>query len=337
MAEMTKWERVRAALHGEDVDRPPVGFWRHYYLLEWNPQRLAEAMVGFVREFNWDYLKVNPRATYYAEAWGAQFDPSNNPLQGPTTRSYPLKSADDLRKIEPVDVHVGPFGEQLQALRRIAELLGGETPFIQTVFNPLSVIGRLTDTNLLQVRQWMREAPDALHGALATVAQTLAAYARASLEAGAAGIFFATVEWATRDATTVEDYQTFARPYDLQVLAAVQDAEFNVLHVCRENNMLTELLDYPVHAFNWAETSPTNPSFADILPRTDKAVLGGIDQGTIGKGDQAKVLSELQEALRQTGGTRYLVGPGCSIPPDTPEANLRAVIDFLESGRKASV
>lgn len=337
MAEMTKWERVRAALRGEEVDRPPVGFWRHYYLQEWDPQSFAESMAGFAQEFNWDYLKVNPRATYYAEAWGAQFTPSGDPLQGPAVRDYPLKSAADLRPIEPLDPQSGPFGEQLDALHRIAKLLGNETPFIQTVFNPITVIGRLANTNVAQVRQWMQEAPDLLHAALSAVAETLAGYARAALEVGAAGIFFATVEWATRNAVTPEEYTTFARPYDLKVLAAVQAAEFNVLHVCRENNLLLDLLDYPVHAFNWAETSPTNPRFTGVLPRTTKAVLGGLDQQTLCNGRPEEIVAQLEEALRQTEGRRYLVGPGCSIPPNTPEANLRVVTDFLESRKKAGV
>lgn len=28
---MTHWERVRAALEGAPVDRPPMSMWRHFY------------------------------------------------------------------------------------------------------------------------------------------------------------------------------------------------------------------------------------------------------------------------------------------------------------------
>jgi uroporphyrinogen decarboxylase len=329
MAEMTKWERVRAALKGQEVDRPPAGFWGHDFVREWTPQGLADATVEFVRRYGWDYQKVNPRATYYAEAWGATFQPAPDGMHSPTALSVPLRAADDLGRITPVDGTAGPFGEQLQALRLIGEALAGETPFIQTVFNPLSVIGYLANRDLASVRQWMIEAPAALHDALVAVTETLRQYARASIEAGAAGIFFATVDWGTRDNLSLDQYNRFARPYDLEVLAAVQDAEFNVLHVCRQNNMLMDLLDYPVQVVNWAETSTTNPSFADVLARTDKAVLGGIDHETFNRVGPDEIERELAAALQQTGGRRYLVGPGCSIPPDTPPENLKAVMTYL--------
>ena len=57
-------------------------------------------------------------------------------------------------------------------------------------------------------------------------------------------------------------YAEFGRPYDLQVLEAVRGAQLNILHVCDSHNMLLDLADYPLQAFNWAATDPTNPSLA---------------------------------------------------------------------------
>ena len=67
----------------------------------------------------------------------------------------------------------------------------------------------------------MREDGEALHAPSPPSAQTLAAYASACLDAGADGIFFATVDWATYDIATNEQYDEFGRPYDLPVLSAV--------------------------------------------------------------------------------------------------------------------
>src|SRR3970282_2886223 len=85
------------------------------------------------------------------------------------------------------------------------------------------------------VQRLMREHADALLAALEPITQTLADYSRACLDAGASGIFFATVEWGTRDVISLDDYNRFARPFDLRVLDAVQGAPFNVLDVCRDN------------------------------------------------------------------------------------------------------
>jgi uroporphyrinogen decarboxylase len=275
--------------------------------------------------YDWDYMKVNPRATYYAEAWGCRYLPSGSSTRGPEVVDFVLKSAADLERIRPLDIGQGPFAEQLEALRLIGRGLAGEAPFIQTVFSPLAVVGRMANSDLEAVRRYMREAPRALHGALAAVGDTLAAYGRACLEAGASGIFFATVEWGTYDNATTEQYQEFGRPYDLRVLEAVQGAEMNVLHVCRPRNMFDLLADYPVHAINWAAGEPGNPTLKEGLARSERAVMGGVSVATVVQGTPDRVAAEVRQALSETGGRRFLLAPGCSIPPQTPEANLLAV------------
>lgn len=336
MSAMNKRERVVAALNGRDVDRPPVSFWGHDFLREWSAEDLAAAMLDQVRTFDYDYLKVNPRATYYAEAWGCRYRPSNDPTRGPEVEHWVLRSAADLESIRPVDPEAGPLGEQLEALRLIGEGLKGEVPFVQTVFSPLSVVGRLASSDRQAsgpsghdlVRGWMNDAPQALHAALAATTETLAAYARASLDAGADGIFFPTTEWGTYDACTKEEYEAFGRPYDLRVLDAVQGATFNILHVCRPHNMLDILLDYPVTAINWADRAEGNQSLADVMAKTDRAVMGGVDEHqTLLRGSPEDVRAQVRDALTQTGGRRFLMAPGCSVSPQTPAENLRAAVE----------
>ncbi|HKZ50197.1 MAG TPA: uroporphyrinogen-III decarboxylase, partial [Dehalococcoidia bacterium] len=92
---------MEAALAGLPVDRPPATFWGHDYLREWSPPGLAEAMLGFFRRYDWDLLKINPRATYYAEAWGCRFRPSGDPLHGPELLDKAIKSPEDLDRVEP--------------------------------------------------------------------------------------------------------------------------------------------------------------------------------------------------------------------------------------------
>jgi uroporphyrinogen decarboxylase len=330
VSELTKRERVQAALRGKPVDRVPAGFWWHDFLREWSAEGLAEAMLEQTWTYDFDYLKVNPRATYYAEAWGCTYRPSGDRAKPPDVEHWVLQSAAELDQIGPVDPRSGPFAEQLEALRLIGEGLGGDVPFVQTVFSPLAVLVTLANRDRARVRAWMTEAPDALRRALGAIAGTLAGYAKACLEARADGIFFPTVEWATYDALGWPEYEMFARPYDLQVLEAVQGAEANILHVCRPNNMLERLLDYPVAAVNWAVHAEGNLSLAEVLARTDKAVMGGIDERrTLIEGSPADVRSQAEEALRQTGGNRFLLAPGCSISPLTPPENLRAAFEAV--------
>jgi uroporphyrinogen decarboxylase len=178
------------------------------------------------------------------------------------------------------------------------------------------------------VQKLMREAPDALLAALDAIAETLGDYAAACLDRGAAGIFFPTVEWGSADFISADDYDRFARPSDLKVLAAVQDAPFNVLHVCRDNNHLARLLDYPVHALQWASRSPTNASLTEVAARTDRALMGGVDHTkTIREGSQVDVTIEAHDAVIGMDGRRFLLTPECSIDPQTPPDNIIAMLD----------
>ncbi len=324
---MSKPERVFAALRGDEVDRVPVSAWWHDFAREWSPEGLAQATLDAYRRYDWGFIKVNPRACYYAEDWGARYQQSDQPQQPPKLIEPGVASPQDLRRVRPLDVTQGAYGEQLAALSIIAAELAGEAPFIQTVFSPLAAMSRLTGSTK-HAQKLMREAPKELLAALDAIAETLRRYAAACLQQGASGIFFATVEWGGGDNISLQDYDRFARPFDLRVLAAVQDAPFNVLHVCRDNNHLARLLDYPVQAFQWASRSPTNPSLSDVLSMTDKALMGGVDhQNTIPNGSPADVIAEARQALEQTGGRRFLLAPECSIDPQASEENLRALAE----------
>jgi uroporphyrinogen decarboxylase len=326
MAALSKRERVLAALRGDAVDSIPVSAWGHDYLREWTADGLADATLDSYRLYDWDFIKVNPRASYYAEDWGCRYRPSGRADAPPQTLATAVNSAADLHGLRPLDPSAGAYGEQLAALRLIHEGLEGVAPFIQTVFSPLAVASRLAGSHV-PIQKYMEDAPQDLEAGLDVIAETLAAYARACLEAGADGVFFASVEWGSRNYITTEQYNRFGRPFDLRVLEAVQDASFNLLHVCRNNNMLTDLLDYPVHAFHWATTGIDNPSLTDILARTDKAVMGGVSHdSTVLSPRPEDVAAEARAAIEATLGRRFLLAPGCSIAPTTPEANLRAMI-----------
>ncbi|MBI2913768.1 MAG: uroporphyrinogen decarboxylase [Chloroflexi bacterium] len=326
---MTKRERVFAALKGDAGDRVPVSAWWHDFLREWSAEGLAEATLEAYRKYDWDFIKVNPRASYYAEDWGPRF--RHYPDRQPELIEPAVKSPEDLRRIRPLDVSHGAYGEQLAALAIIARELRGEAPFIQTVFSPLAVMSRLTGSTRF-VQRLMRDHPDDLLAALDAAAETLRAYAAACVDAGAAGIFFATVEWGSADIISPQDYHRFARPFDLLVLEGLRDAPFNVLHVCRDNNHLARLLDYPVSAFHWDATAAGNPSLSEIAASAGgRTVMGGVShESTIAGGSPADVAAEAGRAIEETGGRRFLLAPGCSIDPQTPEANLRAL---AEAGR----
>ena len=344
-AQLTKRERVEAALAGREVDRVPVSAWRHFIPEETSPTTLAEAHFRFLRKFDWDWLKVNPRATYYAEAFGNRYDYGDYAGVFPRFVSGPLSSAADLRSIHPVSPTGGAFGEQLELLRLVKRGIG-DAHFVQTVFSPLSVLAFLgarpeghgsqaevAKAQPAAVRRLIDEDPAGVHAALGAIAETLAGYARAVVETGASGLFYAIVRLAREGVLTSDEYATYGRPYDLQVLRAVQGSPFSMLHICGAKVHFDQVSDYPVQAINWAAVGQGNPDVAEARNRTKLALIGGVDEaGTLPRGSPEDVIAQARDAIRATGGRRFLLAPGCSVAMSAPEGNLLALRQAVEGG-----
>jgi len=342
---MNKRERILAALAGRPVDRAPASTWRHFVDREQNAADLSSAMLEYHRAFDWDWMKINPRATYFAEAWGNQYDFTHYISVLPTPIRVTLQATADLAQIRPVDPADGPFGEQLDVTARIKRALDDGALVNQTVFSPLSVLGFLAGgpagyaipglpQSLPFLRRAIQEDPAALEAALDAVAETLAAYAQLTVQAGADGIFFAIVRLARDDALTREEYERFGRPYDLRVLDAVSGAPMNVLHLCGDHVYFDQVADYPVHAISWNSESPGNPSFGEAASMTRAALMGGVaEDTTLPIGSPEDVARAVQAALAGTGGQRTLIAAGCSVNPATPPENLLSLRDAARGWR----
>jgi len=320
---MTKRERVLAALRGEPVDRVPIAFWLHNFATENSADGLSEETLRLARTFDWDFLKPQSRAQCFAEMWGLTYTPSRERAVPYTGTRAPVAGETDLKALRPADPGTGALGEQLQALRSIRKAVGPDTPIIWTVFAPLMVLPFLVAGGREQALGLMRSSPGSVEHALRAMAETLAAYSRACVEAGADGLFYAT-NVATRTLMSAEECRRFQRPFDLRVLEAVQGAPFNLLHVCGEGILFDEFTSYPVAAFSLA-TVPGNPSLAEAHRRTGRAVVGGFPaKPDIGSATAAALASRARRAIAEMKGRWLLLGPDCSINPDTPEPLLHA-------------
>jgi uroporphyrinogen decarboxylase len=330
---MTSRERVRAALEGHAVDRPPVSFWGHVYHRESSAAELVEATLESWREYRWDWVKLNPRKHYHVEPWGVRYRYPGVPDVKPVLESWPVHAPEDWACVKAQPPTAGALGEQIESVRLLRQALPADVPLIETVFTPLAVLGEMVETPE-ELRTQLDSHPGLVRGALEAVTATYEPFVRELLRAGADGIYFATVDWASADLLTPAQYGAWARPFDLRVLAAAADAPFNVLHVCKRRNLLFEFGGYPVAAFSWATTDPTNPTLREALGRLGAAVMGGISQDdALQAAGPGAALAEYATALAETSGRRWLAAPGCSIPPGTPAENLRAVRDAVASTR----
>lgn len=320
---MTKRERVLAALRGDRVDRVPLSFWLHNFVTENSAAALAAETLRLARTFDWDFLKPQSRAQCFAEMWGLRYRPSTERATPFTVTHTPLAGAAEVARLQPVDPRRGALGEQLAALAAIRAAVGPDTPIIWTIFAPMMVMPSLLAGGREQALAIARAEPKAMDAGLAAIAETLAVYARACVGAGADGLFYAT-NIARGDGLTTGECRRFQRPHDLRVLGAVAQAPFNLLHVCGPAVHFDEFADYPVTAFSWA-LGAGNPSLAEVHRRTGRAVVGGLTaKPEIASMSETDIAARAKRAVDEMHGRALLLGPDCSINPDTPEALLHA-------------
>lgn len=324
---MNKKERVDAALRGEAVDRIPASMWGHDFVREWSPQTLTEAMVENFTRYDWDYMKVNPRASYHVEDWKVKVRPSGEKYKGPIIESTPIRSSSDWKRLRPLESDRGVLGEHLKALQLINHSIGYDAYFVQTIFCPLGIAMFLAGNKAEPVLQTMREDRNALHSALRVITETFTTYALACMEEGAHGIFYATNGWASQKRLTFDQYREFGEQYDLEFLDTIKSrSKFTILHNCGTHIYFDQLAAYTVHAINWDATAAGNPDLYAGKIRSGKAVMGGISQNTVLKGGSPdQVQEEVAKAIELTDGRHFLLAPGCSIPPETPHKNLNAI------------
>jgi uroporphyrinogen decarboxylase len=321
---VTKRQRVIAALRGGPVDRPPLAFWLHNFATENSAEGLADETLRLYRAFDWDFLKPQSRAQCFAEMWGLTYAPSGEKARPYTVTYAPVATAEDLARLPVADPGSGALGEQLLALRLIRAAVGPEVPIIWTVFAPPMILPMLARGGREQALGFLRQAPREAARAFDVMADTLAEYARRCLAAGADGLFYAT-NVATRALMSAEECRRWQRPWDLRILAAAEGAPFNLLHVCGAGIHFAEFADYPVTALSFA-TGPGNPGLAEAQKRSGRAVVGGLPAKPEIAGMTEAALLERATATRREMQDRWLLlGPDCSINPDTPERLLEAV------------
>lgn len=321
---MNRYERVAKALRGDPVDRLPVGAWGHFFTRELDARNFAAATIEFVERYDWDFLKVHPRACYHVEGWGFLYEASTDPGTDHRCTGHPIGSIDDWRKLKPIGLETPAFEEQFEAIRLLRSHFGQRLPIVMTVFSPLDVAEKLVDRYAALLGQHLDDDPEKLKPALAAITDTFVRFVRRLVALGVDGIYFST-QWASHSRLSPDTYRQLVRPFDLAVLAETRAMWCNILHLCGGGIHLLEMADYPVQAIHWDMHAPANPTLAEGKARIPLAVGGGVDVATLAHATAAQVEARLAAAVSKLA-SGALIGPGCSIlMAATPPENFKAL------------
>ncbi len=331
MKRMTKFERIEAAIRGEQVDRVPISLWEHFHLRDRAPGQLAEVTLALHRKFDTDLIKLTPSGLYPIQDWGATIQFGKDDDSAPMPYRPTICSAEEWETLFRLDVTKGALRRELEMVHHVATGLEGATPFVMTIFSPLTIAHKLRMDMVSSGRviDDLRQSPRQLHAGLAIICDVMRDYVTACLEAGASGFFFAT-QLASYDSLTRQEYEQFGAAYDLPILESLIDkSRIAMLHICGANVMFDLLFDYPVDAINWDDRGG-GTSLSEARQTTEKALAGGLALDTLAHGTEEDVLREAHNSLAEAGRRGFILAPTCVIPGPTPDANLSAARQAVE-------
>lgn len=321
-------ERMQQCLSGGTPDRPPVALWRHFPVDDLKAGTQAAAHLHFQRSYDWDFLKITPSSGYFVYGWGVEDEWQGHPHG---TREYTrriIHNPEDWQKLKPLNPIEEQLGEQLDAVRMIRRELDDDTPIIFTIFNPLSQAKKLVGDS--ELFSHLADHPEEISSGLEVITGTTRDFIKAVLDAGADGIFYA-VQHAQPSMLSREDYLTWGRTYDLQVLEAASNGWLNLLHLHGNQVYFDQFADYPIQIINWHDLE-TPPDLQGGKEQFPGVVCGGIRQeATLNLGTREDVIREAREAISVTEGQRFILGTGCVAPTTTPHGNLLAARNSVEN------
>ncbi|MBO1031501.1 uroporphyrinogen-III decarboxylase [Tessaracoccus sp. SD287] len=313
----TPRERFAAVMAGELADRPPISAWRHHRDSEYPGGPLARWTADFAHRWQWDWVKLNPRATYYAEVWGNQYRTGDYEVRDiPRQTAVAITSLDDLAAVDArTDSPV--LAEQVALVAEV-HALAPDLPVVQTLFSPLSTLVQAAGlsyyagkpvfgaTGALTLPELFETDPALTHQALRAITDTYLSYLGDLRAAGMEGLFYAATGTLNPQITTSEQFSEFSEPYDLEILEEVADLS-TIVHTCGEHSRAERLTRWGA-AVSWDQFLPGNPSLADL---DATVVVGGVDHRAF---TEPVVIAEQAAAAATLGRVRpVLVTPTCSI------------------------
>jgi uroporphyrinogen decarboxylase len=225
----------------------------------------------------------------------------------------------------------GPLAEQLQAVKQIREGLP-DTPLIQTIFSPLSILLFLTGQSAyfnsetifgidepVRVETLITEQRAGVHHALHAIALTLADYIKELEHAGVDGIFYAVTGTAHPGLFDEAAFNEFSRPYDSIVLDAAKNGK-RVLHTCGPHAHPERFNDYQIEGISWDTKAAGNHDLDASLKATK---IGGVDHALFGSNDISRIKEQAEAALRMMKNKPFSLAPNCSIPVNVTDDALQ--------------
>lgn len=315
---MDKKERIYKALAGQEVDYVPSGYWFHFPEEQSYGDEAVKAHLDFYKNTDVDLLKVMNEHLYRSE--------------------IDITSPSDWRRLKPLRAKHSFFREYLDIIRKIADHLSGEVPLLATIhgvfastFHCCKLPGETIGGNNLLMSH-LQEDPESVLFGFSVIADTLAEFSLACIDAGADGIYYAALG-GEEHRFSDQEFLEYIKPFDVQVLNSIQKkCNLLILHICKDMVRLPAYSAYPGNAVNWA-VHDGDYSLEDGQKIFNRAILGGLDDrsGIMIEGTEEDIRREVETIIGQFGKKGLILGCDCTLPTEIPIRKIRAAVEAARS------
>lgn len=330
-------ERILEHLAGRPVDRLPLMPITMMFAARRSGARyldyctdyrvLAEGQVRIAEEFGFDYVNTMSDPAREAADCGAAvqyFDSQPVALVEEQARLADKLQLKGLHQPDPLGG--GRMHNGIKTVARLRERVGSDLLVEGWVEGPMAEAADLRGINTLMTDFY--DDPPFVRDLFAFVVELGLRFAREQIAAGADLIG---VGDAAASLVGPAIYQEFIWPYEKQLIDGIRAlGAMARLHICGDTRAhlggMGRLgcavvdLDYPV---------PVAMARKQMGP--DQVLIGNLNPvAALRDGTPAAITTALAECHR-TAGPRFIVGAGCEVPADTPEANLRALCDYAHT------
>jgi uroporphyrinogen decarboxylase len=247
--------------------------------------------------------------------------------EGPVIHN-PLRSQSDVEALRPVDVEES-LGNVLQTVRLVRRELEGRLPLIGFAGAPFTLASYLIEggasRNFLRTKRFMLAEPAAWQTLMQKLVRLVADYLKAQVRAGAQAVQLFD-SWV--GCLAPEDYCQYVLPYSRQVLREVALTGVPVIHFGVDTaTLLPHMAEAggTVIGLDWR--TPLGEGWR--LVGEDRAIQGNLDPAAL-FASPSELEARVRRILAQVGDRAgHIFNTGHGLLPDTPVANVRAVVEMV--------
>ena len=334
---MTPLQRLTAYGRGQSIDRLPcvpiVGntaarlIGAKVSAFRGDGKAIAEAQIAAYERFGYDVIRVFTDLYTQAEAMGAKVHyPENETafLEAPA-----IEDIEQIGLLKPADPWKdGNLPHHLDAMNRVVSALGKEVAVTGALTGPFTTASFLIGTETL-VRLSLKK-PEAVHQLCEVAYQTSLAYAKAILEVGCVPSL--TDAMSSPTVISPRQFREFSLPYLKRLVDFIhRNGRAVTLHICGKTHPIWTAM---------VETGADTLSLDNAASLQDAKRAVGHEVRLMGnvppsevmlEGTPASVRYEVRKCVRQAfdNPKGYVVASGCSLPVETPFANIDAMMDAV--------